>query len=171
MQKNHNLSPRQNAFTLLEALIVFTVIAVLAGFSLPAFRNMLHKSQINAAVNEFYAAFFLAQKEAIRRKHQVLICPSTDGKTCLAGYSNGSKMDLSAGYIVLDSNSNTVIQDFPPTSTVKLTINKGRGVKLQFINNGRMVANMNGANLTAELGLQTVQLNISSSGRIQRKWR
>ena len=159
-------------FTLLEALIVFAVFAVIASFALPSFNGMLTKSQINAAVNEFQAAFFLAQKEAVRRKHRIVICSSSDGKGCDDAYANGTKMELSDGYIVFDLNSEEVIRDFPPVGgKVTMFVSKGRGVRLEFINNGRLVSNMNGANLTVERGKYSVSLNIAATGRIQNKKR
>ena len=158
-------------FTLLEFLVVFLLLSVLFLFALPSFGVMIDRSRVNSGVEEFRGAFFLAEREAVRRKHRVVICASADGKVCDDGYANGVKMDLSGGYIVFDVEGGAVIRDYPPVSGVGMFVGKGRGVKVEFINNGRLVSNMNGANLTVESGKYSVQLNIAATGRIQNKKR
>ena len=159
---------KESGFSLLEALISLAILALIAGFSITSFANMLAKTEINSAINNFQAAFYLAQKESIRSKHQIAICPSEDGFSCIDKWAAGYEIDYSCGFILFDTYTNRVLRDFPPSNkNLKLILRKGRGAKLQFLNNGRMQSNMNGANLSAKYKNQIVTINIASTGRIR----
>ena len=159
---------KESGFSLIEALISLAILALIAGFAITSFANMLAKTEINSAINNFQAAFYLAQKESIRSKHQIAICPSENGFSCLDKWAAGYEIDYSCGFILFDTYTNRVLRDFPPSNkNLKLILRKGRGAKLQFLNNGRMQSNMNGANLTASYKNQIVTINIASTGRIR----
>lgn len=166
------MNKKSQGFTLLELIVTIAIIGILAAIAAPSFSRMMARNQLQTAVGEWRTAFYLAQKEAIRRKTRVQICPSINGETCASDSQN-----YKVGWIVwdMDANVNNLIRDFPPTlkgndEKIKLNFNAGSGVSLIFLNNGRLTGNFVGANFTAENerfdNLQ-IKLCISSAGRIR----
>lgn len=164
------MNKKSQGFTLLELIVTIAIIAILAAIAAPSFSRMMAGNQLQTAVGEWRTAFYLAQKEAIRRKTRVQICPSTDGEECASDLKN-----YKVGWIVWDMDAENLIRDFPPTlkgndEKITLNFNAGGGVKLIFLNNGRLTGNFVGANFTAENkrfdNLQ-IKLCISSAGRIR----
>lgn len=164
------MNKKSQGFTLLELIVTIAIIAILAAIAAPSFSRMMAGNQLQTAVGEWRTAFYLAQKEAIRRKTRVQICPSTDGEECASDSQN-----YKVGWIVWDMDAENLIRDFPPTlkgndEKIKLNFNAGNGVSLIFLNNGRLTGNFVGANFTAENkrfdNLQ-IKLCISSAGRIR----
>ena len=159
---------KKSGFTLLEALISLAILALMAGFAMTSFANILARAQINTVVQNFQAAFYLAQKESIRSKHKIAICPSEDGFSCRDKWAAGYEIDYSCGFILFDTHTERILRDFPPSNKkLKLVLRKGRGAKLEFLNNGRMPSNMNGANLIATYKNQSITVNIASTGRMR----
>lgn len=164
------MNKKSQGFTLLELIVTIAIIGILAAIAAPSFSRMMAGNQLQTAVGEWRTAFYLAQKEAIRRKTRVQICPSTNGETCASDSKN-----YKVGWIVRDMDAENLIRDFPPTlkgndEKITLNFNAGGGVKLIFLNNGRLTGNFVGANFTAENkrfdNLQ-IKLCISSAGRIR----
>lgn len=164
------MNKKSQGFTLLELIVTIAIIGILAAIAAPSFSRMMAGNQLQTAVGEWRTAFYLAQKEAIRRKTRVQICPSTDGEECASDLKN-----YKVGWIVWDMDAENLIRDFPPTlkgndEKITLNFNAGGGVKLIFLNNGRLTGNFVGANFTAENkrfdNLQ-IKLCISSAGRIR----
>lgn len=166
------MNKKSQGFTLLELIVTIAIIGILAAIAAPSFSRMMAGNQLQTAVGEWRTAFYLAQKEAIRRKTRVQICPSTDGEECASDLKN-----YKVGWIVWDVDAENLIRDFPPTlkgndEKIKLNFNAGSGVSLIFLNNGRLTGTGNfvGANFTAENerfdNLQ-IKLCISSAGRIR----
>ena len=75
----------QSAFTLVELMITLTVAIIVLSVAIPSYRTVAAGS-ITTAVNTMAAHLHLARSEAIKRGIQVILCPSTDGKTCLDGF-------------------------------------------------------------------------------------
>lgn len=153
-------------FTLLETLAAIAILAILAAFSMPLFAQMLAKQKIQTITADWRSAFYLAQREAIRLKHQVRLCGSSDGISC------NKKNNWNQGWIVLDVSDNRLIQDFPLSDTEKLNIRfrVGNGVPLQFMNNGHLVSQFAGASFEVThqqyKGISST-LKISRTGRIR----
>lgn len=161
---------KQKGFTMIEALIVFAIIAVLAAMAAPSFGRMLAKSRLNASVNEFRESFNLAMREAVQKKHNVQLCPSEDGKVCSSNVN-----DFSYGWIIYDKTADTVIRDVPPAVTAQsgatnpLSITLNNKEVLTFLNNGRLKPEGGSAKfvLTAQYDKKpslTREIEISSTG-------
>lgn len=73
---------RLNAFTLVELMITLAVTVIVLSVAVPSYR-ILAAGNITTAINTMAAHLHLARSEAIKRGIQVILCPSTDGKTCL----------------------------------------------------------------------------------------
>ena len=83
----------QRGFTLLELLVVISVLAILVGIGVPGLRELLLNNRQAGAVNELVAALQLARSEAITRNVAapavVSVCASSNGTACAGAWSDG----------------------------------------------------------------------------------
>ncbi|WP_332882141.1 GspH/FimT family pseudopilin [Rappaport israeli] len=132
----------------------------------PSFSRMLATSEINSVIGQWRDGFNLAQTEALRLKHRIKLCPSSDGATCA-----NNKKDFSVGWIVLDLENNQLIRDFPPSptlknNTIKLNINTPNDII--FLHNGRLQSSFASGTLSA---MHTKHSNLQASLTIARTGR
>jgi type IV fimbrial biogenesis protein FimT len=70
------------AFTLIEVIVVLTVLGILVGIAAPSLSQFVHSNQLVAATNDLIADFNLARSESIKRSTAVGVCKTSDGSTC-----------------------------------------------------------------------------------------
>jgi prepilin-type N-terminal cleavage/methylation domain-containing protein len=91
-------------FTLIEALVVLTISAILVALAIPSFQGIIRSSRISGASNSFMAAVDLARSEAIRRATTVTVCRSVNPEAvnadCSDAAANGyAANDWASGWI------------------------------------------------------------------------
>jgi len=69
----------QRGFTLIELIIVLAILSVLFHFAAPSFQNIGANSRMTSHINTMVASFNYARSEAVKRQHNVVICPNDDG--------------------------------------------------------------------------------------------
>ncbi|MEG0820492.1 MAG: GspH/FimT family protein [Burkholderiaceae bacterium] len=94
----------QRGVTLVEAIVVVAVIAVITGASLPSLASRLSQHQVAGVANDLISAARQARSEALSRRERVVVAPVT-GRDWNSGWrvfvdanNNGS---LDAGETVL----------------------------------------------------------------------
>ena len=99
-------------FTLIEALVVVALMAILASLAAPSFTNQFQRYRVDTVRDELLASMNLAKSEAIRQGQTITIQK-------LAG-ACGTAGDWSCGWQVLDP-AGTAIQEFivPPQTSVR----------------------------------------------------
>lgn len=95
---------RFGGFTLYELLLTLGIAAVLVSMAAPSFHQLLARNRQTIEINSLFHAFHEARKASIMRRQVVSLCPSDDGRTCLAG------TDWSSGWIMFENTD----QDSPP---------------------------------------------------------
>lgn len=65
-------------FTLIEAMLVIAVIAILLTAGLPSFSSLIDRHRLRGAANDLHAALLLARAEALRRGTAVSVAFNTD---------------------------------------------------------------------------------------------
>lgn len=96
---------RQAGFTLVELLIVMSLIAVLAAMAVPGFRSLLVNRTVQAAADSLMTDLRYARSEAVKRSARVSLCQSADGASCVTGSNSWT-----SGWIVfIDANGNGAV--------------------------------------------------------------
>lgn len=73
---------RHRGYTLPELAFTLAIACGLAGWAVPAFRDLRLDSARTREVNQLVQAVHLARSEAIKRNGVVSFCPSLDGEWC-----------------------------------------------------------------------------------------
>ena len=68
----------QRGFTLVELMIVITLLAVVAGIAVPSFRGMVADNRIAASTNSVVSALNYARSEALREGRRVEVSPRSE---------------------------------------------------------------------------------------------
>ncbi len=61
-------------FTLLEALVVLALLAVLLSLAAPSLQSLRHKHQMQSHAEQLQSSLLLARSEALRRQQRVTLC-------------------------------------------------------------------------------------------------
>lgn len=84
---------RQRGMTLLELLIVITVLAIVLAIGVPGMRDLVLNNRQAGAVNELVTALQFGRSEAITRNIAapavVSVCASNNGTSCSGTWSDG----------------------------------------------------------------------------------
>ena len=66
-------------FTLVELMVVISIIAILAAVAIPSFQSLIRNQRVKSASYNLFASLTLARSEAIKRNADVTIAPVTVG--------------------------------------------------------------------------------------------
>ena len=99
---------KNTGITLLETVIAVAVASITLAFAVPAFQSLVERNRVAASVNTFVSHLHHARAEAIKRLEWVMLCPSSDGVTCTADYTQWG-----AGYIVFVDASRNRLREEP----------------------------------------------------------
>jgi type IV fimbrial biogenesis protein FimT len=84
MKRRPFLPAHFRGFTLIELMVVMTLVAVLSAIAVPSFRDLLLNQRLAASTSEFVAALSLARTEALKRSQTVTLTSKTS-----KGWGNG----------------------------------------------------------------------------------
>ena len=95
-------------FTLLELIIVITILGISLAISAPGLRTMIVNNRISSNASDFASALQLAKAEAVARLNPVIVCKKNAASTgCIAGG------DWSQGWIVFSDDNDNGTVDAP----------------------------------------------------------
>jgi type IV fimbrial biogenesis protein FimT len=73
---------QQSGFTIIELLIVVTIVGVLTAIAAPSLRTMIITNQVRTSTSDLLNDIAVARSESAKRSQRVVMCASTDMKTC-----------------------------------------------------------------------------------------
>ena len=90
-------------FTLVEAMVVMSIIAILMAMAVPTFRDFVAARAVSSQISDFAGTLRLARTEAVKRGRAVVVCRSSDPQaappTCAAG------SDWRSGWLVMQGDT------------------------------------------------------------------
>ncbi len=91
-------------YTLVELVSTIAISSILLAIAVPSFQWLNARTRISTSINLFLSHIYQARSEAVKREQLVVLCPSSDGQSCNAGY-----MQWANGYMVfVDNDRNRV---------------------------------------------------------------
>lgn len=134
---------KTSGFTLIEALVVLSIIAVLLGLAAPSFKSMIQSNNMTSTVNGFLADMRFARSEAIRRGGNVVMCQSDNPEAATPNCGSGTSWE--SGWIIFhDLNGNGSKTAAEPLLRAQSrisevnTITAGAATKFTFTATGRV---------------------------------
>lgn len=82
MSTPHTTLRRPRGFTLVEMLIVVSIVGILSGVAFPYLSVVVDSVRMRRIANAFLSSMLVARGEAIKRNGRVALCKSTDGNAC-----------------------------------------------------------------------------------------
>ncbi len=101
--RNRHQSNSSTGLTLIELVLVLSVLAILLSAAFPGLRTVLARNQLIGQANELAGALALARNEAATRSQQVGFCVSPDGEDCGWPEANATEYFL---LVFIDANAN-----------------------------------------------------------------
>lgn len=92
---------RLQGFTLIEAMIVLVIMAIILAFGIPAFGDLIDRTRVRSATETVVEAFRVARLTAVQDRASVNVCPWNSGNTC-----TGSDWDK--GIMVVNSKNEVI---------------------------------------------------------------
>jgi len=91
---------KNQGFTLIELIIVLSIVGVLSGYALPSFTQLSQNKKMDGVRNDLTVDLQFARNQAVMIQRNIIVCPSVTHNSC-ANDSNWHK-----GWIVfVDKNS------------------------------------------------------------------
>jgi len=123
---------RQHGWTVPELVMAMAVVAIIGTAGIPHLQRFIASERQHAALNLMVTALHLARTEAILRRIRTVLCPSSDGKSCLPAGRSDARWEK--GYIVfIDINANhlrepeeRVVHVFDPNDALWISSAHGR---------------------------------------------
>lgn len=120
--------PAQRGITLIELVFTIAVALVLCAVALPSLHRLMQSSRAGAAYNAMIASLNLARGRAVARQVAVVVCPSTDQRTCDGGYF------WQAGWIVFEdtdhnaqrASNERLVEAVPARTGIAIASSTGR---------------------------------------------
>jgi len=109
-------------FTLVELLVTLAVLAVVLGFGVPSFQNMVESNRVTSVTNSLVGLLNYARAEAMRHGRAVSVVP-VDGS-----YANGVAAQI-------DGNDLRVIEGKNGSVTIAMTQGSALGFRANGLSN------------------------------------
>lgn len=97
--------PGARGFTLLEVMLVLSLVLLLAALAVPAYQPLLARWALTTEAQTLVEDLRHARSQALARGRTVSVCPSAEGRSC------GDHSDWGRGWIIfIDVNADRTLQ-------------------------------------------------------------
>jgi type IV fimbrial biogenesis protein FimT len=123
---------RSPGFTLVEMMIVTSIVALLLAIGVPSFRYVTASNRATTEINGLLGDLQFARTEAIREGRQVDVCATTNGSSCVT-----SGTTWHTGWLVQTTDTTPVILRIQPAFTSSDTLQSDNSIhKVSFSREG-----------------------------------
>jgi type IV fimbrial biogenesis protein FimT len=143
---------RTRGLTLVELLVVLTIVAILATLAAPSFNRLIQSNTVSANVNSFMADLRFARSEAIKLGGAVVMCrsdaPEATNPTCGSGSGPNGNGWVSGWIVFQDLNNDGSKTSTEPLMRVQASITSmdsivesgsSSSTKIRFTPTGRLL--------------------------------
>jgi type IV fimbrial biogenesis protein FimT len=100
---------KSRGVTLIELIVVLTIVATLACIALPSLGALLTRNQLQVAQTDFIAALQYARGLAVNTGSRIIVCPTRDGHSC------SDEMQWNGGWLLGQSRQHQDQPDGAPS--------------------------------------------------------
>lgn len=162
------MSRKATGFTLVEVMASVSILSILLAVALPAFAALLERQRAASAVAALVSHMSHARLAAVKHRHPVVLCPSTDGQRCDTGsdWSGGWILFVDRGDRRLPGSAADLLQveSRPLNRHLHIRSSAGRSY-LRYLPDGRS----SGSNLTVNVcnreGVRLGAVIVNNAGR------
>ncbi|MGY1459557.1 GspH/FimT family pseudopilin [Luteimonas sp. A534] len=155
-------------FTLIEVVTSLSVLSILLAVALPAFSALLEHQRTSAAMASLVSQMSHARLAAVKHRHPVVLCPSTDGLRCDTGgdWSNGWMVFVDRENRRRPTRAADLLQlDLLPRSThLHIQSSAGRSY-LRYLPDGRSAGSNLSIRICNRKGAQLGAVVVNNAGR------
>jgi type IV fimbrial biogenesis protein FimT len=116
----------QAGFTIIELLIVVTIVAIIAAVAAPSLRTMIITNQVRTVTSGLLNDIALSRSESSKRSQRVVMCASTDMSTCSGSAWGG-------GWISFVDANNDQQRDTATTNEPLIRVKEAAPVSVKII--------------------------------------
>lgn len=82
---------RQTGLTMIELMVVITIVALLAGMAAPSLVDLINSTRLSSTMSQLTNDLNRARSEAVKRNRRVLVCVRSTDTTCgaVTNWQNG----------------------------------------------------------------------------------
>jgi len=118
---------KQTGLTLIELIIVVSIVGIMAAYAVPNFGGLMRSSQLKTSYNDFVGVISTARAEAVNNSTTITVCVSTDGENCVGDTSS----TWSDGYMIfVDTNRDGTRQEADGEDVLRYEPAIGSGVNI-----------------------------------------
>lgn len=119
-----------SGFTLLELMVVVTIIAIFAAIGMPSFSGLIDRYRLKGTADALHAEIQFARTEAIRRNQEVQLVLGTGTGSC---YGIGTSADCTCDSCDIRNRTTTAFAtDFPGVRIDSVTVAGAAGTGFGF---------------------------------------
>lgn len=161
----------QQGATLIELMIVLSILGVMAGVSMPYLQDTMKNWRITSQTNDLLSDFTSARGQAAGKSLTVTVCASSDGATCTGSWSQGRLVFTDSNADGVINTGDALLRYAPPISsaTTLAAANLTTAGRIQFRSTG-MASGVTGTGATFKLcddraGAFGRTITVSATGR------
>lgn len=98
-----NFKGFEQGFTLVELMVTIALVAILLAIAVPSFSTLIESSRERATRDTLVSSIYAAKQQALSKRINVYLCPTTNGTSCNAALVWGSDWLV---YEDIDDNNN-----------------------------------------------------------------
>lgn len=128
----------QHGLTLIELIVVVTILAVMAGFGWPALQQLVTDAERRTNLNNVHHTLALGRAEAINSASIVTICPLDKGDECTGDWTQPVSVFLDPDNLRELASRDNLVHTMNPPETGSLRVRVGNRGYFQYAASGRV---------------------------------